>query len=470
MVIKRGVLYALLTALISGIFVSLILAGGQLFRGLTGYSSVWVGIAGIFLIAFIFQPLSNIIQNLVDKIFFRESYSYQRIISNFTHALTQPKTDLDYFAHLAPYLLNKFMKLNGASVLVLDRGEHVYTVRAGENQAAELAGYSITEDSPLLKELLSRKQGISLHEANLPGSIAEEMKKLKAVLVIPSITETQYFKRPTLLAIICLGDKISGQSFSVDDKEFLKTFADQATVGIEYAFIFEELKKNQEIVLRSEKLAAIGKTTAGVAHELKGPLTYLSTIAQIMPLKWDDQEFKESVNKMLYPEIQRMQLIIEGLLDYSRNKPLMLKPGDIKDVLDRALALLVFEIRKNKIEVKTTYGHAKKANIDANRLIQVFMNLISNAVQAMGDKGGNLSVTTSDSAEEIKVYIKDTGPGIPKDQIKNIFDPFFSTKESGTGLGLAISKKIIDEHKGSISVSSLPGMGTTFNLSLPVTF
>jgi signal transduction histidine kinase len=171
---------------------------------------------------------------------------------------------------------------------------------------------------------------------------------------------------------------------------------------------------------------------------------------------------------MLPSEVQRMQLIISGLLDYSRSKELLLKPLDVKTVVEKTLALLSYEIKKFKIYVKTDYKHTKLANADPNRIMQVFMNLMANAVQAMEAKGGDLLIVTSDSGAEVRISISDTGPGIPREKLKKVFDPFFTTKESGTGLGLSISKEIVDEHKGSIYVDSTPGQGTTFTVCLPV--
>ncbi|MFH1347465.1 MAG: ATP-binding protein [Candidatus Margulisiibacteriota bacterium] len=479
-VIKRTAVYSLMTALLTGLFVSLIYIGEYLFRGLLGFSSLWAGIVGAFIIALIFQPLRDGVETIVDAIFFRARYDYQRILGKYSHTLSQPMADLNRFAHIAPYLLTKSMKLNGCSFMVLDRETHNYVVRAGEKETSQLEGETVAEQSPLIKELKNRKKEISLEEANSIIrfsedekektkylAIAEEMKRLKSVLVIPCITESEYFKQPTLLSTINMGKKMSDESFSREDINFLETLANQATISIEYAFIFEELKKNQERVVRAEKLAAVGTTTAGVAHELKNPLTYLSAVAQVLPKKWKDKEFQKTVGQMLPSEVQRMQLIVEGLLDYSRSRELVLNPLDIRTVVDKALALLSYDIKKNKVYPKIDYNHTKKANGDPNRLMQVFMNLLANAVQAMGEKGGDLSIITSDVDGEVRVNIIDTGPGIPQEKLKKIFDPFFTTKEGGTGLGLPISKKIVDEHKGSIYVDSKQGEGTTFTVCLP---
>jgi signal transduction histidine kinase len=476
-VIKRGAVYSILTALITGFFVSIILVWEKFFLGVTGLSSIWIGIIVAFVISVLFQPLRNSVQDIVDKIFFRARYDYQRILNRYSHALTQPMADLNRFSRIAPYLLTKSMKLSAASFMVLDRESRNFVVRAGEKEAEKTEGLAINENSALIRELKAGKKEISIedvHNRIRAGEekekfqeIAEEMGQLKAVLVIPSITESEYFKQPTLIAALNLGKKLSEESFSGEDVNFLDTLANQATISIEYAFIFEELRRKQEQVVRSEKLAAVGTTTAGVAHELKNPLTYLSAVAQVLPKKWDDEKFRETVNKMLPSEVQRMQLIVEGLLDYSRSRELSLKPIDVKTVVDKTIALLAYDIKKFKVYFKTDYDHEQKVNADPNRLIQVFMNLMSNAIQAMADKGGDLLIKTRDKDGEVRINITDSGPGIEADKLKKIFDPFFTTKEGGTGLGLPISKKIIDEHNGSMYVTSKLGSGTTFTICLP---
>jgi len=162
-----------------------------------------------------------------------------------------------------------------------------------------------------------------------------------------------------------------------------------------------------------------------------------------------------------------MQLIVEGLLNYSRNKELALAQLDVKETIDKALALLAYDIRKCKVEIKLNFEHDKKAKADPNRLMQVFMNLIANAVQAMEVKGGKLLIETKNDQKEIFIFFSDNGPGIADKKVARIFDPFFTTKEGGTGLGLSICKKIIDEHSGALSVKSTEGVGTTFMVSLP---
>jgi len=409
----------------------------------------------------------------------RIRYKYQQTLNKYTHSLIQPMADLRRFSRIAPYLLIKSMKIQSAAVMVLARESHSYIVKAGEGEAREVENYSLPEDAVLFQELLTKRKELFLKEikslARVGGQVAarykeisEQMKKLKASLIIPTISESEYFQKPTLLAILCLGPKTGGGTYSAEDIDFLNALAMRATLSIEYAFIFDELKQHQAAIIQSEKLAAIGTTTAGVAHELKNPLTYLSTVAQILPKKWDDESFRKSVNELLPAEVQRMQLIVEGLLNYSRNKELALAQLDVKETIDKAMALLAYDIRKSKVEVKINFDHDKKAKADPNRLMQVFMNLIANAVQAMEEKGGKLLIETKNDQKEIFIFFSDNGPGIADKKAAKIFDPFYTTKEGGTGLGLSICKKIIDEHNGSLSVKSLVGVGTTFLVGLPI--
>jgi signal transduction histidine kinase len=174
---------------------------------------------------------------------------------------------------------------------------------------------------------------------------------------------------------------------------------------------------------------------------------------------------------MLPAEVERMKLIIDGLSDYSKAHPLRIEPVEMTEIIEKVLAILSYEIKRNNVFIKKNYppeGEEKAVALaDKYRIVQVFMNIIANAVQAIGKQGGDLSLTVRRDEKEIRISIMDTGPGIPHEQLQKIFDPFFTTKEAGTGLGLSITKKIIDEHNGSVYVDSHVGEGTTFTVCLP---
>ncbi len=481
MKIKKNTAYSLIAAALTTLVITLILIGQ---RSLGNYS-LWAAVVLAFIISLLLQPLREIGQRLVDRLFYRSGYDYQRILSRYSKALTRPVTDLDKYAKMASYLLGKSMQLAGTSVMVLDREARHYLVRAADGEGEKAVGTAVPEDSALIKEITVhygeidrediagrlKNPALTTAEKERLSAVLEEMDRLKAVLVIPSVSESEYFSRPTLLSTINLGRKLSGDNFTGDDVEFLKSIGNQSAISVEYTFILEELKKKQEQVMRSEKMAALGSTLAGIAHELKNPLTYMLTVTQSMSANWDKSDFRESVIRMLPSEVERMKLIIDGLSDYSKAHELRLEPVAVAEIIEKVLVIMGYDVNRNKVFIVKNYsleGDEKAVALaDKNRLVQVFMNIIANAIQAMGEKGGDLTITIRREEKEVRTSIADTGPGIPKDKLQRIFDPFFTTKEAGTGLGLSITKKIIDEHKGSIYVDSFEGEGTTFTVCLP---
>jgi signal transduction histidine kinase len=485
-VIKKTVYYSILTALLTGVFLSAIVVGDYWLRSTIGHGSVWLSIVAAFIVAMFFQPLRDAIQNIVDRLFFRSRYNYQAIINRYSGALARPMPDLNRFARLAPYLLWKSLRLAGAAFMSLDRESGAYVVRAGVGDNEKVQGQSLPLKSALIGDLRKNFREINLEEITYSlktdtglapearahlQQLKDEMERLGTVLIIPAVSESDYFSEPTLLATLNLSKKLSDESYSKEDIAFLKMLGNQAAISIEYAFILEELKKNQEQVLKSEKLASLGAAVAGIAHELKNPLTYLLTVAQAMAASWDNPDFRESVVRMFPSEVERMKLIIDGLSDYSKTRELAIEPVEITGVIDKTLAVLGYEIKKHNAFIIKNYPAAGEpaavALADKNRIVQVFMNIIANGVQALADKGGDLTITVRRQESEVRVGIADTGPGIPEDKLRKIFDPFFTTKAAGTGLGLSITKKIVDDHKGAIYVDSRVGEGTTFTICLP---
>ncbi len=486
LIFKKTVSYSLLTALLTGFFLSAIIFSDYWLRHRIGYSSVWGSVVAAFIVALLFQPLRDLLERFVDRYFFRARYEYQDILNKYSHTLARPMADLNRFARLAPYLLWKSLKLSGASFMTLDRASRRYVVRAAMGSDEAVLGQSLPENSALISHLTASLKEVNLEDIHyalktdraLPpaererlAAVAAEMERLGAVLVIPAVSESEYFNKATLLATINLGNKLSDEAYSKEDIEFLETLANQATISIEYAFILEELKKNQEQMIKSEKLASLGTAVAGIAHELKNPLTYLMVISQAMASSWDNPSFKESVVKIFPSEVERMKLIIDGLSDYSKVKELKIEPVEITEMVDKTLAILGYEIKRSNAMVVKNYpaeGEPRPVALaDRNRIIQVFMNIIANGLQAMAEKGGNLSLTIRRRESEVCVSVSDSGPGIGEDKLTKIFDPFYTTKASGTGLGLPITKKIVDEHRGSLYIDSHPGEGTTFTICLP---
>jgi len=267
--------------------------------------------------------------------------------------------------------------------------------------------------------------------------------------------------------------------------------------------ILENLKRTQNQLIQSEKMVSIGQLVAGIAHEINNPVNFISAgvdslstnleeIKQVLDIyhkitsdnvaeklneieelkaKVEYKEAIREINKLIESiknGTKRTTDIVRGLRTFSRLDEDILKMADLHEGLDSTLILLHNKY-KNRIEVIKNYGNLPQVECYPGQLNQVFMNLLSNAVDAIDDKG-TITINTSLSYGLIKISILDTGQGIPENIREKIFDPFFTTKgvSKGTGLGLSISQSIIEKHRGTISVKSEPGKGTEFIIMIPV--
>lgn len=237
-----------------------------------------------------------------------------------------------------------------------------------------------------------------------------------------------------------------------------------------------ELEKSHELeaqLQQAEKSAVVGRLASAIAHEIRNPLNYINLTLDHLRAKFtpeDDAQRRnfEKLTDQLKTEVARINLQISDFLRYSRPVKLDILPTDIRKVIDDSLPLIEPLAEERKITVSVVERDAVSKFLgDAEVLRSVFNNLFINAAQAMESSGGKLSVILSSGVEYVKIEIKDTGVGIPPENLDKIFEPYFSTKETGTGLGLAIVKKIVDDHNGFIDVKSIENEGTTFIVKLP---
>ena len=224
-------------------------------------------------------------------------------------------------------------------------------------------------------------------------------------------------------------------------------------------------------LVHSERLVMLGEMAAAVAHEIRNPLTGLSSFIQMMNEgKGQKEKFMDRFLKIAPPEFKRLERLTDNLLALSHNTRLKLARLNLNVLVKETNELLAHVLKKNKVEVEEYFESIQDITADREQLQQVLMNLIVNAVQAM-PSGGNIIFRTGQvkkgQFEGVFLSVKDNGTGMPPDIKGKIFDPFFTTKADGTGLGLAISANIIDAHGGSIVVDTAEGMGSEFILNFP---
>jgi two-component system sensor histidine kinase HydH len=233
-----------------------------------------------------------------------------------------------------------------------------------------------------------------------------------------------------------------------------------------------EIRDLQEKVRRSERLAALGRLAAGVAHEIRNPLSSIRGFAQFFAHRLRGQDKEQEYASIMVREVDRLNRVITELLDFARPKEIRREPQSLEDILEHTLRLLETELARKSVKLEKDYEeNLPPIPADRDRLAQAFLNLLLNSLEAIekeGTIGIHLGKETRNGRPYLTVSITDTGRGIPADDLEKIFEPFFSTKRKGTGLGLAIVHQIVEAHKGEIRVRSRKGQGTTFSIFLPM--
>ena len=244
-----------------------------------------------------------------------------------------------------------------------------------------------------------------------------------------------------------VGGRILGAVVTIEDVSDVKALTDQ--------------------LIRADRLAAMGELTAGVAHEVRNPLGVIRASVQLLEDAQCDQSRIQEAAEIIKQEIDRLDRVIKALLDFGRPSTPTLVPTDVGSVLDDVLLFTNRFATQAEVDIRRTDEEGLPLVLaDPDQLKQVFLNLVTNAVQAMEETGGSISIKTKCEGDFVQVWVADTGPGIPAEDLSKVFDPFYSRRQGGTGLGLTIVHRIVDEHGGHIEVES-SRQGTTFVVSLP---
>lgn len=304
-------------------------------------------------------------------------------------------------------------------------------------------------------------------------ALKSRVQEMQASLIFPLFGSAETEQGPWLLGLFCLRDDRTESAFDADDIDTFRQLGIGAARVIESSQAYERVKER-------DRLAALGEMAAGLAHEIRNPLGAIKGAAQLL-MTSDGQppaQHAETAEflQIIVEEANRLNNVVTRFLDYARAE----RPGregadkvDLNNVVRKTVQLLQKE-PLNKVEVRVrTDDHLPPVAGDPESLLQVFLNLGQNALQAMPD-GGTLEILTTRRRRSrlgygqfCEVRFRDTGIGIPRDRLKKLFIPFYTTKQKGTGLGLAISHRIINQHGGTIEVRSTIGQGSTFSVFLP---
>ena len=483
-IVVRSIVYSSLVLIFSAIYMfSIFILGGLVFGEFTGREAYWASMILAVSVGFTFYPLKNKFTKWTDKVFFKDRYDFEEL----TNELNETATS----TIVLPELLFKFLNLlidemritKGAFVL-LEKNK-IYEVQTlGFKES-----FNLSEEE--IEHLAKEKKTEVYEEAPEDSKCREIMRNRDSMVIVPLIVEDE------LIGLLFLGEKKSGDPYSNRDIEVIKIVSKQLSLGIQNAKAYEKTQKfnlilraevnrvTRELRLANEKLQELDKAKdefiSLASHEIRTPIATLEGYVSLLNNPKLPNSDRKMIQERAYEGVTRLETLAKDLLDVSRIEQKRLKinkePERIERLIDRAVEGFELRAKDKKIYVR----HKKpdklvpEIMIDSDRISEVLNNLIGNAIK-FTHKGG-ITVSEELKGKEVLVSVADTGEGIPKDDIKNLFQKFYQAQtassilgkdKGGTGLGLYITKHIVEAHGGKIWVESKTRKGTTFYFTLPL--
>jgi two-component system NtrC family sensor kinase len=426
------------------------------------------GVASILL----FNYIKVRVDRAMHQIIVKDKYNYHQILRDFSRRLVTI-VDLDRLLNMLADTVEKSMGVKRISIFLLDPEKKNFRPRLLRDSPK---GEPIKISEPAIQFLQDRREAVLRIELDwvekkpVAEELAAVLSRYEAEVFLPLI----FMDR--LIGFISLGPKAEQQIYYPEDLNLLYPLANQVAIAIENSNLYDSLKKSQTIIRRADRLASLGTLVASLAHEIRNPLVSIKTFTQLLPERIDDEEFRNYFLKVASGEIDRLTGLINELLGFARPSEPRLEGEDIHVLIDKMEVLIATEARKKNVTLHKNYApDLPQVRIDAEQIKQVLLNILLNAIQSIRGEGEiwvetrMVQVSLDEKIEPfIQVEVRDTGVGIPQENLERIFDPFFSTRPEGSGLGLAISHQIIHDHRGFITVESEVAKGTSFKIHLPL--
>jgi len=379
-------------------------------------------------------------------------------------------------------------RISRAIVMLVDEEgkylEYIHGVGFGDDVREILRDYKVplTRVSNIVVRVARTGQSEYVHDVENSSLRKENIiishGKPTSVFVMPLIT------RSKVIGVIAT-DAVDTSGIPEETRDTMKIFASQIAIAIENAKLYsrlqnqmEELKRSQALLSRAEKFSFLGNLAARLAHEIKNPMTAIGTFIQMLPKKYDDDEFRKGFYEIASEETRRVNNLITELLDLVKTRESHFKLGDLHALIDKMILLVSPQSNSKRIQILRQFSpDIPPVWMDTEKMKEAVLNILSNAID-FSYVGGKIQIATRQvltrsNTPDIQIEIKDNGMGIPAGIINEIFDPYFTTKHkstihNGTGLGLFIAHQNIVDHGGAIEVNSKPDEGAAFIMTLPL--
>lgn len=414
----------------------------------------------------------------IARIFFRERYDTYETLSKFSKALATI-LDLKTLVEEIERTLATVLGVETVTLYLFDKERRVYAPVSTYGFNVKTADTPrLTADDKLPRHLAASQTILVRDEVeHFSGTkemraLIDALRRVKADVCIPFVNKN------VLIGFCVLGHRTTRQMYSDQDLSLLTMLAQAAAIALDNAMLYEELKRSQSLVRRTDRLRSLETIAGGFAHEVRNPLTSIKTFIQLTPERKDDPEFIGHFSTVVAEDVARIERLIQEILDYARYMQPKFQEEDINVIVESCLYFIRIKAdSKAVLLTKDLASDLPPVLLDRQQIKQVLLNLFINAIEAMGDPSGQLVVRTHLASKApgdtwVQIEVMDTGCGIPPADLEHIFDPFYTTKHAsqereGTGLGLTIVHQIVQEHGGHIEVKSELGRGTTFLVYLP---
>ncbi|MBC8554142.1 MAG: GAF domain-containing protein, partial [Candidatus Brocadiales bacterium] len=355
---------------------------------------------------------------------------------------------------------------------IVDKLDYSHNIDTPLNTMAKLMVYSLADTKEVVTICTKEKKPIIVKDAAKDPRVSDEFRKAIGVnefVCVPLIAKNEP------IGVIVADNVYTAEPISDDRVNTLTMFVNQASLAIENAVTYKRLEDKinqltdtQQKLIRSEKLAAIGSMSSYVAHEIRNPLVTIGGFAKTLSrFTFTDSKIKVNID-IIIEEVKRLEKILNNITDFGKPSKPEKVDTQICEIMENTCLLMENYFQEKHITLQKKYETGMpEVPVDPAQIKQVFLNILMNAVEAMPD-GGKLDVNIKSVDESIRIYIIDTGKGIQQGVLQNIYDPFFTTKQSGTGVGLSVCLKIIEDHGGTIDAISEQEEGTTMLLTLPI--
>jgi len=463
-VVQKGLIFSVLTGLLTGFYALMIISFNQIFKGIGRTGSIYFSVFFFLVIVFVFDPLKKRVQVIIDRLLFKGKYDYQKTLMALSDAMAS-MLNLDEIMGKTVRALTEIMSLDWGVVMLMDEREGQFQVHSQMGNRANLDSLWIAKSSPLIQGMLRRRREVTLYNVGEWSSTCddqalfqEDFGKPGGAVIIPMVFKGE------INGLLVLGNKKSGDLFTSEDLELLRTLANQCAISIENAKAYqliedlnvnlekiveertreltralEDNEKTQELLIRSESLAAVGALAAGVAHELNNPLASVSSLVQsavetleeIHLRQWAEPERVGEERDALVDDLRfslkelgRAGDIVASLLGISRQTDEYSEPVALNAVCQDALKVLYNQYKRTGIEIMERYEE-NLPEIRGNfvNLGQVCLNIIGNAIQVVDSRQGRIVIRTHYDEQRATVVFKceDNGSGIAEDVMKDIF-------------------------------------------------